>query len=355
MSKEQETENAVKKALHRWIANPTEYATARSLRLPDDKQCFPKVVVLDLNHWIALARVHHGKSQDGAAMRALEALRQAVASGRLLVPVLDLNMSEASGSKDESRRRRLATFMIELSRNYTLESHVIVTPWELERTIAANYLLACETSGIRSRLLRWGVNPSARKKFAVPENPKWEAAINEVFDYPELSLVGIVHALASVDRSKLNADEAAVMQRAEQIRALDFGMDADAHRRLELTNLGKLLLPQTLQAMGISAAAFERWLLDAGNIDRFWRSVPGVDVLMTLMMTRNRNPDAKAHRNDGRDWSLLRVAIPYANIVVGEVLWSHIANAAGLADRHRTPVTANLDNLPDLLREAGCI
>jgi hypothetical protein len=82
---------------------------------------------------------------------------------------------------------------------------------------------------------------------------------------------------------------------------------------------------------------------------------PGIDVEATLMLHRDRNQEHRTHRNDGKDFAFLKVAIPYANIVVTERSWAHVANSSGLAAKYGTVVTADASELPRLLREMGCI
>ncbi len=73
------------------------------------------------------------------------------------------------------------------------------------------------------------------------------------------------------------------------------------------------------------------------------------------MLHRDRNQEHRTHRNDGKDFAFLKVAIPYANIVVTERSWAHVANSSGLAAKYGTVVTADASELPRLLREMGCI
>jgi hypothetical protein len=85
--------------------------------LPASKSAFPKLLCLDSNKWIDLGRAFYGRPGGEAFTRALEAVRRAVQSRRLLVPVCGANSDEATQSDDEERRMRLATFMVDLSSN----------------------------------------------------------------------------------------------------------------------------------------------------------------------------------------------------------------------------------------------
>jgi hypothetical protein len=114
-------------------------------------------------------------------------------------------------------------------------------------------------------------------------------------------------------------------------------------------------LSQSSDLNSSQRSAFQIWLDDAENLKTFTDDVPGIDVMATLMLKRDLNPEHRTHQNDGKDFSFLKVAIPYANIVVAEKSWSHFAVASGLTRRYGTIVEADAKKLPAILRAAGCL
>lgn len=100
-------------------------------KVPEQKKDFPKVLCLDMNKWIDLARAHY-RSQNGANFAdALQAIRRSVRQQRLIVPIAGANALELMEVRDERRRRELARFMVELSANYCLRHEDAVTILEL--------------------------------------------------------------------------------------------------------------------------------------------------------------------------------------------------------------------------------
>jgi hypothetical protein len=355
MSKHDETHAALLALVQRYLGNRDEFTAARAVRLPADKAAFPRLVVLDMNHWIALARVHYGKSHDAGAAAALAALRAASQAGRVLVPVTDINLGETLGIPQEDRRRRLATFMVELSRNYSLAGHLQVEPFEVANALATEFASIEARWVVRPSLVRWGVLHAMAVAPLTVGNPHLDALINEVLDYPERSINTMVHGHDAERERKAKAREEHGMRQAAAIRALDQNMDANARHRLELSNLNTNVIDRLLPEVGIDPMQFYAWLREEPNCMRFWHAIPGTDVLMTLLLERDKNRDAKTHRNDSRDVSLMKVAIPYANIAVLENLWSHLANSTGLAAKYGTTVISDLAQLPDLIRAEGCL
>ena len=99
-----------------------------------------RLVYLDLNHWICLARAASGHPEGRRHRDALEALRSARASGDFLFPLSGLHYMEMSGIQDPRQRQDVAAVMEELSDFRTLLSHPLVMRLEIE---AALDRLAC--------------------------------------------------------------------------------------------------------------------------------------------------------------------------------------------------------------------
>jgi hypothetical protein len=108
--------------------------------LPDDKAQYPKLLCLDQNKWIDLARAHYLLDEGVTFRPALDAVREAVGKGTLVVPFTAANVYEAAEPANEARRERLARFMVDLSANHSLINHQIVMREELTRAIAVHYL-----------------------------------------------------------------------------------------------------------------------------------------------------------------------------------------------------------------------
>lgn len=74
----------------------------------------------------------------------------------------------------------------------------------------------------------------------------------------------------------------------------------------------------------------------------FVRGVPTLDVITALRTWKHRDLSHPWDQHDLTDLIALAVAVPYADEVVTEKRWMHLANAAGLARRYRTGIGAGL-------------
>jgi hypothetical protein len=93
-----------------------------------------KLVYLDLNHWISLAKANTGHRDGQRHQAALETLR--AAQDRIVVPLAAPHYMEMAGIKDPRQRRDIAEVMEELSGFRTLMSGPTITPLELDAALA---------------------------------------------------------------------------------------------------------------------------------------------------------------------------------------------------------------------------
>ena len=87
----------------------------------------------------------------------------------------------------------------------------------------------------------------------------------------------------------------------------------------------------------------------------FQGSTAILNTLLGILNERTFNRDDRPAVNDARDGSFLGQAIAYGNIVVTEKRWAHLANKTKIAERYGTKVIGRVDDLPDLLKQEGCL
>ena len=94
--------------------------------------CPPKLVYLDLNHWIYLSQAASGARNGASYLPALEACRRACVAGRAVFVLSGAHYMELTKIADPAQRRRIAEVMEELSGFTTLLSRQIVVRLEID-------------------------------------------------------------------------------------------------------------------------------------------------------------------------------------------------------------------------------
>jgi hypothetical protein len=103
--------------------------------LSESKADFPKLLYLDQNKWIDLAKAHYGRPGGEPFKEALAAIRTATASAKLLVPFCVVNAVEAMTHSNPERRERLARFMVDLSGNLTIQHGWGLLPHQVRNAV----------------------------------------------------------------------------------------------------------------------------------------------------------------------------------------------------------------------------
>lgn len=95
----------------------------------------PKILYLDQNFWIYLAKVHYGKDSDIIFSQILNKLYDAVSNGKLIIPINLTNIIEAQKIKNLKRREKLVRFMISLSKGFSFIPYPYIEYKEVENVV----------------------------------------------------------------------------------------------------------------------------------------------------------------------------------------------------------------------------
>jgi hypothetical protein len=350
------------KVLLRVKARIERGGTPPSLALPEDKAGFPKALLLDSNKWIELSRAHHQRPNSAQFLPALRAIRTSAAAGRLVVPMTSVNIEEAAKGRDEQRRRRLAEFMVDLSRNFSTRAISELEEAEIDRAIRVLIFERPPRLPLRSTLLRYGARTIYTTDITPIEtpDPRIARACAEVALEPEMTIMSIVgHNHGERFQAALQRDGELGRDRLAAIREIDKNLQPDEKLRRERRSSLRApqfveLLHRRLLANSVPLAGFYRWVDADENLAAFFDELPSFVVPSVLMFGRDRNTNDPNKVNDAEDYYFLRAAIPYSNFVVTENRWAHIAKAGGLDTRYDTTIVASLEDLPEVLQRASC-
>jgi hypothetical protein len=97
------------------------------------------LIYLDLNKWIDLARANSGHEEGKPYHAALRTAKRLVFSKLAIFPLSFAHFMEVAKIGDVTRRRNLASLMVELSQGWFLESSRSLLMTELRRAIAVRF------------------------------------------------------------------------------------------------------------------------------------------------------------------------------------------------------------------------
>jgi hypothetical protein len=330
--------------------------------LPDSKEDFPKFLYLDQNKWIDLANAYYRKPEGERFHDALTAVQAAVASGKLVVPFSLVNTIETAVARNETRRNRLADFLVRLSHGNAVLPFTVTICWEMTNALRS-LLNRGSLIHIRYSLISRGIDHAFGKRPRVEApTPALEATIISGLISPRKTL----RALRRLGDNQVWKEQKEEMEKKavamfENIRAWATSTLTRCQQRAfmlaELLTKGhegqafKAALRETDVTQAEFRALFE---LSAGQ-DRFLKCVPALNVHLTLATERDQNPDQQIKQTDMRDLAWLAVALPYANLVVSEKNWAHLAKASRLHERYGTTIITDACELPQRLVELGCL
>lgn len=315
-----------------------------------------KIVYLDQNKWIDLARSFHGKDADAHLAAALTSVRAASEQGSAVFPLSAIHYMEIARIRDPQRRARLGTVMWELSRGATIASNRAILIHELEEALARRF------PHVRPRpfvLISKGVNHAFgmdRPEYRIPEPfrsqlpPKrvahFERTARAVME--ESLITGVGPNGTSAPPFGITSHNHIFKQHLENlyptISQLPPEKWDDALHAISMVDITEPL-HEVLQHQGVELADLA---IDGKEaLTRFMQDLPSRAVDIQLHRQVLRNPQLKPKITDLEDWGGLGPAAAHCDILVCE---KHFANLL-LRDGFRPSATIITDirDLPQLL------
>ncbi|MFJ6901848.1 hypothetical protein [Streptomyces hokutonensis] len=340
------------------------------------RQTGQRLVYLDLNHWISLAKAATGHRTGGLYQPALTAVRDAASSGLYVFPLSLTHYMEMAGIQDPRQRADIANVMEEVSGFTTLLTRSHIARLEVEAALDQAFATASPhivdfdllghgighamgmRGGLHIRSDSGDVTDDARAEW--PEGPaafdQWLANANAHLERSVLR--GPTDA--EVPDLKANGWDPTVARkiaenRAERERQLAERLDNDPQywNRLRDVVQGRYMSHEVIdmltQALIDRGRELAEVVTNRESIRAFADSMPSADVHTTLVEAAHRNREKSWEPNDIFDIDALSIAVPYCDIVVTERYACHVLHAAHLPRGMSSEVVPKLSDLTDLL------
>lgn len=334
----------------------------------------PKLVYLDLNQWICLAKAISNHPDGDEYEDALTACLSARRTGAAVFPISDAILMEVSKIGNRRQRHDLRAVIEELSGYVVVTSRSVVANHEIEAML--DDVVGPNPSPINTMAyLDWGVarafgrvggfrvrNESGddvtdEARSSWPDGPD---AFDAIFVAAELDLQRRVLDGPSPSEEpelrRLGWDPAGTIaiadQRARQEVEQVGRFDADPRwRRGRIRDViaGREILIEISEMLYRGLHEREATFGDVFDSPEMMRALldamPSFDVAVTMKTAYHRDPTHQWTRNDIHDIDALGSTMPYCDIVVTDKASAAQANHTGLAERLDTVVLARLEDL----------
>ncbi|NVM54050.1 MAG: hypothetical protein HWN66_10155 [Candidatus Helarchaeota archaeon] len=320
-----------------------------------------KLLYLDQNMWIYLARIYYKVDTNSVRSRILNKIIELVESNKLIVPINLSNVQETLKRRDSGSRERLAEFMIKISKGYTFIPYVFLLDIEIRNLFKCkinfpetdirkyaigkgiSFLLGgvprMKTDKIDSTLLE-KINKEARKHFdspefllqcmLEPENNIWTSEFTGEIDEMQ----------QNIEKSRKEALKVKDRTRRYKFQVARHWIDSINHRIVKISS--ELNIPwNTIIPPSPSA----------DQIVEIFHELPISYTNFCLYNGRNRQIHRPIEINDFLDIGSLSFAIPHCDFVVAERFFISIAQNAHLDELYNTVLLSNLEDLEVYLDE----
>jgi hypothetical protein len=352
-----------------------DYVWARTLRLP---QRPPKIVYLDLNHWIALAKANSGHPAGKAHTDVLSACLRALSDGVAVFPISDTIYFEISKLRQHRQRRDLREVIEALSRFMVVTSRSVVSAHEIEALL--DRVVGPNPNPINTMdYLDWGVarafgmvggfrvrsetaeDVTAEVRAAHRDGPhafdlllaKAELDLNRsVIEGPTPDEEPELRQLGWEPRGAFEVAERRAVQEIEQVHRFNDDPHWRRGRIRDVVAAREVLIEiNEALARGLSerGETLENVFSGPERMRPALESMPSFDVAVTLKTAYHRDPMHRWTPNDIHDIDALGSTLPYCDVVVTDKAVASNVVRSKLTDRLGTGALWRLSDLPQHL------
>ncbi len=329
------------------------YTWPRTLRT---EHPFGKMVYLDLNHWIELAKALSGHDKGRKNLDTLTTLEKTVADQAVAFPLSFTTLLEISKIRNRRQRRHLREVIELLSRYYVVTSLWIVECHEVEAMLDDTVGVNPKPIGYND-YLDWGVlravgtNGRLRIRDESGEDVTREFRQSLPPERAKLLDERIANAYVEMNRQFI---ESAGPHSGEQTNQSTFRLvEGNALFEEELAGLlnqnprwrrGRIrdvvaarhvaheINEILFNGLAERRVPFDRLAPDIEGVRGVCDSMPSFDVTVTLKTEYHRNPNHSWTPNDVCDIQALASTLPYCDMVVTDKAVATVAARTGLAD-----------------------
>lgn len=318
----------------------------------------PKLIYLDQNKWIDIARAHYGRDDGKPFVPVLADLTKRVGQEEIIIPMSAIHYIETSRPEDKERRERLARFMVKLSKGYGILPFNSIRDIEVQQAIMRKLTIVPHRS-IKEIVVGKRLAFALGADIAVEStDPKIVSELTSLIGEEETLIKLLVDAVdRSLAREFVEEDKSILAQLEESRRKQQEDLTKEMRLRLAIAEMasGSLnsIVVNHLMKIGVSVKSFADSMNNAEDWIAFFLDIPTMDIWINLNVLRDNDTSRPIHRNDTNDIAFLAVAVPYCDVVVTESYWAHQLKNNGFDKKYNCIILTSLLDLPDVLNQLG--
>jgi hypothetical protein len=307
-----------------------------------------KILFLDQNKWIDLARVHSGKVISGPLHDTYRYLSASLHNGQIIIPLTVANIIETSKRHDLASRSDVVYTQAEFSKGWVFRSRKSRLLVEIKSALR----LAFGYDPI-SLPLNWVVVPNFIRAFEEYESSMVAMAdyIDKRFGAKQAYLDFMLNQNDQTRReaySIFSRESDSLLNRIEKRRKDFENHSKEMQRRAYSAHLfsdHQELIVQALTNLGHTLQEMEK--LGPDVFVNFLENIPTLNVELKLAISREAQTGS-LKANDLGDVGNFYTSVPYANIIVAEKNFVNLAKQTKLDKEYGVKLHTNLEDLPSL-------
>lgn len=313
-----------------------------------------RILYLDQNAWIALARGAWDKAAYPAEHRALATLISAIRQGGLIVPLSFANMYETMKVNVPERRVNLARVQAVMSEGRVFRGRRRILKDTLRAYLSSQFRIAADAPAERWFLSDLWLEATADYSPDLYDLQVPDRVLEYIRRHPVETLLDYLAFTDDQTRiegvRRYSAASAALVASIERRRALAAGETFALRRRIYGA---RMIIDECDFILGTGRALGLPWgdARDLGSqlVRKLVVDIPLFDVERELVV-RLEDQNRPIHENDLRDLSAFATALPLADVMIAEKPFVNIVRQARLDVRYGTTMlTSVFEFTPDLL------
>lgn len=317
-----------------------------------------KVVYLDQNKWIEIARVFHRKTNDPTVKAAFDSIQELSRQGAAIFPLSSVHYMETAKSTNHDRRKRLGTVMWEISCGHTIASHSEIIRFELESALIRRFP-HITPRGFELISKGYAHAFNVEHAYKVPEELRRNlpASVIEAFEkegqtvLEEAAITGEGPDGTRMPSLNFNQSNKLFVQHLKTLPQRDALLDSGKREDFLHASALKDIIEPVNEVLAFHGLSLERDLLplEAEGLTSLIQDMPSRKTEVHLHRQIIKNPNLKPKDNDLEDWSGLGPATSHCDVVVCENHFADLLSRDGYQPNAR--VITDVRDLSEVLQD----